>query len=316
MGAGFSCTDLGTCTVRGTQAPRACARATSHTRDKSCCSTMVLSVAWIALCSGCLQAGTSFTVAPPGPTASTYTRRAHTDCDAGGCRTFRRVGECGSPPAYPTMTPCNISVLEALCDAAAGCAGFNTNGWLQAHIDPASLKNTSSCDLYVRDAGPASAYVFPAAPPGPPLPVREDYHYPAEAPNEAERHPAPAVLRVNYTPRGPCTVELGAVDNVSKMAVPSRFNGWELLSCVLADDHDEPQLVMQRTFRRWSMLVFAGTSRAAVSFRSSVGAAAEVCRPGPTLLRQHSGKENDSHRFVNWILPLPFDPAVGTHAAV
>lgn len=214
------------------------------------------------------------------------------------------------------MTPCNVSVLEALCDAAAGCAGFNTNGWLQAHIDPASLKNTSSCDLYVRDAGPASAYVFPAAPPGPPVPVREDYHYPAEAPDEAERHPAPAVLRVNYTPRGPCTVELGAVDNASKQVVPSRFNGWELLSCVLADDHDEPQLVMQRTFRRWSMLVFAGTRRPAVSFRSSVGAAAEVRKPGPTLQRQRNGKGKRFASFVDWILPLSFDPAVGTHAAV
>lgn len=172
------------------------------------------------------------------------------------------------------MTPCNISVLERLCDAAAGCAGFNTNGWLQAHIDPASLKNTSSCDLYVRDAGSAPAYVFPAAPPGPPLPTQEDYHYPVEADAELQRYPAPAVLDVNYTARGPCTVEVG--DAAYTTLVPGRFEGWELLSCILVNELKEPQLVMQRTFSRWSMLVFASADGAVASFRSTVGSAAEV----------------------------------------
>lgn len=232
----------------------------------------MFSLSLIVLYTGCQQGFT-----PPRPTPSTYTRKVHTDCEAGGCQTYLRVGECGSPPAYPTMTPCNVSVLEQLCDATAGCAGFNTNGWLQAHIDPASLKSTSACDLYVRDAGPASAYVFPAAPPGPPLPVREDYHYPAEVLAETERHPTPTVLRLDYTPGGPCTVELGAAgNNGNTTVVPSRFNGWELLACIVMDDRHEPQLVMQRIFRRWSTLVLVGANTPAVSLRSSVGAAAEV----------------------------------------
>lgn len=231
----------------------------------------MFSLSLIVLYTGCQ----GFT--PPRPTPSTYTRKVHTDCEAGGCQTYLRVGECGSPPAYPTMTPCNVSVLEQLCDATAGCAGFNTNGWLQAHIDPASLKSTSACDLYVRDAGPAAAYVFPAAPPGPPLPVREDYHYPAEVLAETERHPTPTVLRLDYTPGGPCTVELGAAgNNGNTTVVPSRFNGWELLACIVMDDRHEPQLVMQRIFRRWSTLVLVGANTPAVSLRSSVGAAAEV----------------------------------------
>jgi hypothetical protein len=58
--------------------------------------------------------------------------------------------------------------------------------------------------------------------------------------------------------------------------VPSRFNGWELLACIVMDDRHEPQLVMQRIFRRWSTLVLVGANTPAVSLRSSVGAAAEV----------------------------------------
>jgi hypothetical protein len=73
-----------------------------------------------------------------GPVRSSYTKHPHTDCEANGCRTSMRVGQCGSAPAYPTMTPCNISALERLCDGTAGCAAFNSNGWFQANVDPSS----------------------------------------------------------------------------------------------------------------------------------------------------------------------------------
>ena len=137
------------------------------------------------------------------------------------------------------MTPCNVSVLERLCDASSGCAGFNTNGWLQAVIDPGSLKNSSSCDLYVRDAGPAAAYVFPAAAPGPPLPVVSDFHYPEEERAEAAGDPAPTVLGLKLN-ASHCTVRLRKLDAsggngdavTADVRVPGQFGGWELLACL------------------------------------------------------------------------------------
>ena len=178
------------------------------------------------------------------------------------------------------MMPCNVSELERLCDAAAGCSGFNTNGWLQATIDPSSFKNTTACDLYVRDAGAAPAFVLPVAPLGPSLPVREDYHYPSEEPTEAAKHPPPAVVTIQNLAGGGCTVHVQLGPESSSVPVPGVSDGWEFLAC-FEDTTGSQRVVMQFTSRRWSSIVVAAAvgGPPAIVLRSSVGAAADVAMP-------------------------------------
>ena len=129
------------------------------------------------------------------------------------------------------MCPCNVSKLESLCDAGEGCAGFNTHGWLQAHIDPASLENTTACDFYIRDAGPA--LVLPSAPPGSLRLVREDYHYPGEEAVEAAEYSAPNTLAINdAVVIRPCTVPFDGSKLAQTVDVPGSFDSWETLACV------------------------------------------------------------------------------------
>jgi hypothetical protein len=72
-------------------------------------------------------------------------------------------GECGLPRkgGGGTTTPCNTTLLTALCDASNGCGGFNSNGFLKiGNITRADLQRTPSAvadnaTFFVRDGGPA-----------------------------------------------------------------------------------------------------------------------------------------------------------------
>jgi hypothetical protein len=62
------------------------------------------------------------------PTVPGYTHLVDVDCNVASCETIKRLSPCGSPPAYPLLPRCDPTVLAALCEDLAGCAGFNTNG--------------------------------------------------------------------------------------------------------------------------------------------------------------------------------------------
>lgn len=59
---------------------------------------------------------------------------------------------------------------------------------------------------YIRNAGPSPPRVYPAAPSGPPVPTREDIHYPHEERDERAHNPVPTPDGISLSSNGTCVL--------------------------------------------------------------------------------------------------------------
>ena len=152
---------------------------------------------------------------------------------------------------------------------------------------------------YVRNAGPSPPRVYPAAPSGPPVPTREDIHYPHEERDERAHNPVPALSGIGLLSNGTCVLttasRVGVVASLTgeevlngntfvvpgTVPVSNSTTAWFAYACV--DDtsaHGRGVMaVLGQSFARWSRLVYVNTSAVVVDLRLSVGAAVNLSQP-------------------------------------
>ena len=177
--------------------------------------------------------------------------------------------------------------LASLCDDLAGCAGFNSNGWAKQRIlSLPALTNTTACDLYVRNGGPAPPRVYPPGPSGAPVPARNDIHYPAEESFERASNPPPRFTVISVSSDSTCAVTVSGhsavvlVPGVVPSAIVNSTVAWFAHACVANGDANRgAMVVLGQTFRRWSRLVYANSSTVVADLRVSVGAAESLAQP-------------------------------------
>ena len=145
--------------------------------------------------------------------------------------------------------------IAAVCNATAGCAGFNSNGWLKGCLPPrcpAGLKGlepTAPSNLYTKIDPPK-----PLPPPAPPTPVPdiEDAFYPTEEQEQLLAAQIPAVVSADPGSSS-CVLRLEGGNTVSvKEGGAVQGGDWTVLA-VYADS----EVALERTWQRWSLLVLA-----------------------------------------------------------
>ena len=202
--------------------------------------------------------------------------------------------------------------LELCCNSSAGCAGFNSHGYLKA-AGCAQHTESSSSDLYLRVGGPTPT---PPAPPGPPSPapgnrsgvcpvgqysaktcrlavtecggrqppfgppepgsVRNlgDWHYPEEEPAEASALVAPVL--VSTTSNDSAVFRDPVTGQVETVAVGrSTRLGWQLLHVNAA----HVTATAEYRFDRWSSIGVFAVGVTARTLRSPIGRLTALQQP-------------------------------------
>ena len=210
----------------------------------------------------CCAAGASASGsdAPPLVAVAGYTATAG-DCGYAVCGTLTSKGEV----PHKTMDD-----IAAICNATAGCEGFNSNGWLKGCLPPhcpagaKGLEPKAPSNLYTKIDAPK-----PLPPPAPPVPIPDidDAFYPTEEQAELGAAAVPLVVSVDAS-QGSCSLRSPSGATASAAKVGDRvFGNWSVLAFLAADDDAGAAssgvsdkagvVVMERRWRRWSLLVFA-----------------------------------------------------------
>eukprot|EP01043_Picozoa_sp_COSAG02_P027814 COSAG02_NODE_1656_length_11472_cov_4.522729_4_plen_788_part_00 len=186
--------------------------------------------------------------APPLTPVAGYTV-THGDCGYPVCGTLMSKG------ATPHKT---MDDIAAVCNATAGCEGFNSNGWLKGCLPPrcpAGLKGlepNAPSNLYTK-VGPPK----PLPPPAPPAPVPdiEDAFYPKEEEQQLLAADIPTVVSTDPEDRS-CVLRLGDGTTVTvKEGGAVQGGDWTLLAVYAG-----VEVALERRWQRWSVLVLANTA--------------------------------------------------------
>lgn len=118
---------------------------------------------------------------------------------------------CGTLTAKGTVPHKTMGDIAAICNATAGCEGFNSNGWLKGCLPPrcpAGLKGMepqAPSNLYTSIDAPK-----PLPPPTPPAPVPdiEDAFYPTEEQGQLQDAEIPDVVSADPE-SGSCVLQVG-----------------------------------------------------------------------------------------------------------
>ena len=197
-------------------------------------------------------------IGTPSPTVAGYSVQSG-DCGYPVCATLMAKGEV----PHKTMDD-----IAAICNATAGCEGFNSNGWLKGCLPPrcpAGLKGMEPAApsyLYTKIGAPE-----PAPPPAPPAPVPdiEDAFYPTE---EAAERAAAAVPTVASAGRGTCVL-VSPAGGARATAAPGDavFGGnWTVLAVYAGGE-----VALERRWARWSLLVLANPAGRSLALRRPLG---------------------------------------------
>ena len=195
------------------------------------------------------------------------------DKRAGGTRagtpTFSNPGGypvCQSLPV--PVPPTSMVAVAQACNRTEHCMGFNSNGWLKRCLPPRcpaaakGMEPGAPCDLYTKTSPPHNGPPDPPPPLPPPTPIAdvEDQFYPPEERAEAAAAHVPSVVAV-APDSGSCQLRDGAGGPVVSAGVGERvFGEWTVLAVLSSQAPRRPALaVMERRWRRWSLLVFASS---------------------------------------------------------
>lgn len=172
-------------------------------------------------------------------------------------------GDCGYPVCGTLLSKGEVphrtmDDIAAVCNATAGCEGFNSNGWLKGCLPPrcpAGLKGlepTAPSNLYTKIDPPK-----PLPPPAPPAPVPdiEDAFYPTEEQEQLLAAHIPAVVSADPASHS-CVLRLEGGKTVTvKEGGVVQGGDWTLLAVYAG-----AEVALERTWQRWSLLVLASAS--------------------------------------------------------
>jgi len=204
----------------------------------------------------------------PAPALITYAKLPGTDSGPGGALRWKHCVSYCTCDHHPT-SPCPIAALDALCRSTPHCTGFNSHGWLKSCVAKGCCQTrepSPGCDLYVGSnttpggwppppphpkppVGPALPpwnphawpHSPPPAPPAPPttppapVPLVDDWHFPAEEAGEEAAAEQPRIVAVDAASNSSGTVRLsvGGAPVESRSVGDATRSGWQLRSMIV-----------------------------------------------------------------------------------